>query len=383
MTARVSLRAAVAPLVWRLGAATMLIVLAFSMTGPVLAILLQQQGRSASLIGAFAMLPFLMVGLGIPLVPRLLARWGVLPVYRVGVVMELAGALGYALSDRLAVWTLASLVSGIGAAALWNATEALLAREAPPALRGRVMGLYQTSLGAALAIGPFVPGLLQQDARHVLWAAAAVVAVCVLLVTPGHLGRETPQDVGRSGTWRALRQVPWLVALAFAGGVFEAGQNAIGAAHASATGLHLQAAATVAGAIGVGSFLCQYPAGWLADRFALARVFTVAAGLLLVAGVGVAWADRAPALLWLCGWIWGGVGGALYTLTMVQVAHHFHGEGTAGGAAAMITGYTWGGTLGPLASGTAVEAAGVQGLAAWLGAVALAAFIAARRFARG
>lgn len=371
------------PLVWRLGAATTLIVLAFSMSGPVLAVLLQQQGRPAVVIGAFAMLPFLMVGVGIPLVPRLLARWGVLPVYRVGAALELAGCLGYVLSDDLRVWSLASIVSGIGAAALWNATEALLAREAPPAMRGRVMGLYQTSLGGALALGPFVPGLLRLEARPVLWLAAALVAACLLLVLPGRLGTDAREDVGRSGTWKALRLLPWLAVLAFTGGVFEAGLSAIGAAHASSTGLTLAVAATVAGAIGAGSFLCQYPAGALADRFPLRRVFTGAALLLLAASVGVAQAERAPWLLWACGAVWGGVGGALYTLTMVQVAHRFQGQGTAGGAAAMITGYTWGGTLGPLASGAAVQAAGLGGLATWLSAVALLALVAARRTPAG
>jgi hypothetical protein len=61
---------------------------------------------------------------------------------------------------------------------------------------------------------------------------------------------------------------------------------------------------------------------------------------------------------------------------MVQVAHAFAGRATAGGAAAMITGYTWGGTLGPVASGSALQASGAIGLAlmlALLGGLALAA----------
>src|SRR5207244_5363955 len=56
-------------LVWRLGAATTLIVTAFAMTGPVLAVLLQQRGHGTTFIGAFSMLPFLMVGLLMPSMP--------------------------------------------------------------------------------------------------------------------------------------------------------------------------------------------------------------------------------------------------------------------------------------------------------------------------
>ena len=45
----------------------------------------------------------------------------------------------------------------------------------------------------------------------------------------------------------------------------------------------------------------------------------------------------------------------------------------------MITGYTWGGTLGPVASGSALQGGGDIGLAAVLGVLALAALLAARR----
>lgn len=366
--------------VWRLAFATSLIVLAFAMAAPVLAISLQQAGHGTTTVGAFAMIPFLMVAALIPIVPRVLARWGIVRAYRWGCVLQLAAILGYAVGDGLAVWSAAAVSGGIGAAALWNATEALLAREAPPERRGRVMGLYQTGLGAALALGPFVPALLGWGARPVLWAGVVLVAICcaIALAVPRHATTEPPRHLA-AGTWHALHAAPLLAAIALIGGVFEAGLSSVGAAYASATGLGLGAAATVAGAIGVGSFACQYPAGYAADHFRPKAVFSAAALLLFAASVSVTFAGTLPWLLWVAGVVWGGVGGALYTLTMVQVAHQFEGRATAGGAAAMITGYTAGGTVGPLASGTALDIAGVGGLAATLSLLALAALWAARR----
>ncbi|MDB5957600.1 MFS transporter [Ramlibacter sp.] len=366
-------------LVWRLGAATTLIVTASAMTGPVLAVLLQQAGRGTAFIGAFSMLPFLMVGLLIPLMPRVLARLGTVRCYRAGALLQFTGVLGYALTQRPVLWALCSIVIGCGAAALWNTTEALMAEEAPPEMRGRVMGAYQTALGAALAVGPFLPGLLQLDARPVLWLAVAMVAGCVLLAVTARPHVSKPRDPQAGGTWQALRLVPWLAVLAFCGGVFEAGLGAVSAAHASASGLSLRSAASVAGAIGVGSFLLQYPAGLAADRYPLTRVFTCASLALLVASIAMAFATQAPWLPWACGLVWGGVGGALYTLSMVQVAHTFAGRAAGGGTAAMITGYTWGGSLGPVASGSALQAGGAPGLALLLSLLALAALAAARR----
>jgi MFS family permease len=365
--------------VWRLGAATTLIMLAYAMAAPVLAISLQQAGYSTAAVGAFAMIPFLLIALLIPVVPRVLARWGIVRAYRSGCFLQLAGVIGYAAGHGIVLWSAASVASGIGAAALWNATEALLAREAPPERRGRVMGLYQTSLGAALALGPFVPALLGWGARPVLWAAAVLVAACCMmaLAIPRHATTEPPPHL-QSGTWHALRMTPALTGIAFTGGVFEAGLGSVSAAYASATGLDLKTAASVAGAIGVGSFLCQYPAGAAADRFKPSSVFSAAALLLLTASLAFALAGRAPWLLWGVGLVWGGVGGALYTLAMVRVAHEFAGRATAAGAAAIITGYTLGGTLGPLASGSALEWGGVGGMAAVLCTLALATLWAAR-----
>ena len=366
-------------LVWRLGAATTLIVTAFAMAGPVLAVLLQRAGHGTAFVGAFAMLQFLMVGLLIPVMPRVLKRWGAVRTYRAGACLQLAGVLGYALADNVVVWAPSSIVAGCGAAALWNTTEALLAEEAPPDMRGRVMGLYQTALGAALAVGPFLPGVFQLEAHTALWVAVAMVAGCLLLAITArpHVSRSETREL--TGTWEALRSVPWLAWLAFCGGVFEAGLGAVETAHASASGLSLRVAASVAGAIGVGSFLLQYPAGWAADRFSLRSVFTGAAAALIVASVAIGWSVQAPWLMWACGLVWGGVGGALYTLSMVQVAHAFAGRATAGGTAAMITGYTWGGTLGPLASGSVLQAGGAPGLALALSLLAVAALVAARR----
>lgn len=366
-------------LLWTLGAGTAALMLAFAMINPVLAVLLQRQGHGPAFIGAFAMLPFLLVGLLMPFMPRVLARIGPVAGYRAGAVLELAAMAAFAGSTELGVWIAASVVSGIGAAVQWNAAEALLTRHAPAAVRGRVMGLYQTGLGASLALGPFLPALLGLSASGALWLATAFTALCLALALVARAPADAEGPHGAGDRAHGPRLLAWLAVLAFAGGVFEAGLSSIGAAHAASLGMALGQAASVAGAIGIGSFLVQYPAGWAGDHVAPRRLFTGAAVVLLGASALFSLAGQAPWLLWACGFAWGAVGGALYTLSMVQVAHAFAGQGTAAATAAIITGYTWGGTLGPLASGVALESAGVRGMATWLALLALAAWAAARR----
>jgi MFS family permease len=371
---------------WRLGASTTLVVLGFAVVNPVLAVELQRAGHSAAAIGAFAMLPFFTVALALPALPRLFARVGVTRAHRFGLVLQTLAMLGYALFDGYGAWCAAQLLGGIGAAAVWNGSEAMIAFNAPPYLRGRITGLYQSALGAALALGPFVPGLLALAdpalGGHVLLHAAPGLYVVALALVAGAVLDALPVSTpeAREDTLLdALRAQPALAALAFAGGVFEAGLSSIAAAHGAERGLALAAATSIAGALGVGSFLLQYPAGWLADRLPISRVVGGAGVLLLIGTVAFASSGSWTELLWVSAFLWGAVGGALYTLAMVRVSHDFAASSAIAGAAAMISGYTVGAALGPIAAGLALEQSGVAGLAGWLALLATSVLLAARR----
>ncbi len=378
---------------WWLAAATTLVVTSFSMFGPVLAVLLQQSGMGVAKVGAFAMIPFACVALLIPVMPRIFARFGIGRVYLLGMVLESVCTLGYIAffdsPNAFAWWCASAVAGGIGAAAVWNATEALLAEHAPQDKRGQVMGLYQTALGAALAAGPFVPALLGWQPKTTLIAAAIVqfaalgIALRLKLTQAAHTAAPDAGHKQIGSTWQAVQLVPALVLIAFAGGVFEAGLSSISAANGASLGLTLAQASSIVGALGVGSFVFQYPAGLAADRFAPQRVFGVAGALLLVASLAFAASAQLTWLLYATAVIWGGIGGALYTLTMIRVAHHFDARmgysAVASGTAAMITGYTLGGAVGPLVSGAALQWLGAWGLSAWLALLSITVLLASRK----
>lgn len=372
--------------VFRIALATVLLVASYAMYAPVIAVILQQRGYSTLVIGGFAMIGFACIGALMPVLPTLCAKYGEINVYRAGALAWLLAGIGYAVLDTLAFWCAVAVLGGLGSAAVWNATESLIARYSPPELRGRIAGLYQTALGAALAIGPFVPWLIGLDARQTLLAACVVQLVAFGLVI--QLERLPLQatsamhltDGPAWSTWRALRHVPGLAFIAFVGGIFEGGLSSISAAHGAALGFDLSAAASVVGVLGVGSFLLQYPAGLLADRVMPSKLFAWAGACLLVSSVAIGWSDVRPWILWFCAFVWGGVGGALYTLTMIQVAHRFMGQHTAAGTAAMITGYTLGGVIGPVASGAALQSAQAPGLAVWLSSMSVLVIVLAVRW---
>lgn len=365
----------------RVAAATTLAVLGLALLYPVLAVRLHDLGAGTAVIGAFSMLPFAMVALAAPAMPRLFARVGVGPAYRAGLAVQLATALGYLATDHFGIWCALAVVSGIGAAAEWTATEALIAHHAPPARRGHVTGLYQTVLGAALALGPLLPVMLGLDANRATIIAAGLMAVALVIAAWPAVGRlQAAQAAARHATalW-AARQQPTLVWAALVGGVFEAGLPSISAAWGAHQGLDLGAATSIAGVLGVGSFLLQYPTGRWADRVPVQRLLG-GAGVLLAAGsAALALSPWHAGWLWVAAALWGAMGGALYTLTMIRVAHSFVASSAVAGTAAVIGGYTVGAALGPLLTGLLLQAGGAGGASAGLSALALSVVVASRR----
>ena len=358
---------------WRVMMGTALVVLSFSLLNPVLAVRLQTAGVSSTAIGSFAMLSFVSVALLIPVVPHLFAKVGVGRAYRLGLGLELIACLGYLLTDSYALWCALGLMSGVGAAAAWNATEALIAHNVPATHRGRLTGFYQAILGAGMALGPFLPGLLglgplQANAVAATGLALGLSLTLVPAVSQLKAMHEDREPMGLIAAWRFR---PGLVWAAVVGGVFEVGLGTITTAYGSEIGLNLAAATSIAGALGMGSFALQYPLGWLADHVASRRLFALGAGVLALSGVAFAFATQWPALIWVCATLWGAMGGALYTLSMIRVAHDFADSSALAGTSAMIAGYTVGGSLGPLISGWAFDHVGVAGQGAWLALLAV------------
>jgi len=160
------------------------------------------------------------------------------------------------------------------------------------------------------------------------------------------------------------------------GGAFEVGLSGIGSYWGVTLGLSTNAAAMFSAALGLGSFAAQYPAGWLSDHMKLAHVVRGGLGLLIVVSFAapVLATDAIGALTVAV--IWGGVGGMLYTLAMIQIGHGFSGAALMRATSAIVFGYTVGGTLGPVLIGAALEIAPRDGLPLTLAALASITLVA-------
>lgn len=279
------------------------------------------------------------------------------------------------------LWAGLYMVAGAAATLRWIVAEATVATLAPPAWRGRLVGLYATLVGSTFVIGPTLLAALGTEgaaAHQARWVAVGLLAAGVLLTlgvpsVPKTDAAETT-SAGVSGLLKALRSSPGVAVAGFIGGFFEAGLSGLLPLYGLSQGLSPTQSTLLVSASGLGSALMMLPAGLAADRWPVRRVWLFCArvnllGCLLLPAL-VLWPVLQPAS-WAIAFLWGGAGGALYTLAMVDTGHRFQGDALVSATGLLVLAYTLGGLCAPAFGGMALQWGGTLGLPMLLLVVAL------------
>jgi len=359
----------------RIGASGVVTVVGFAALIPFAAIRLESLGHSAAAIGAFSALPWLAILLVAPFVPRLARSFGGDRLYVWGALAGAPLPLVFALTADYALWCVANFSIGLIAALRWIVSETWVADLAPPERRGRMVGLYETFLGASFASGPILLVLLDPAtdrpayAGSILWILGWLIVIG-LAPAPVASGDGRTRDHGFAAVVRAI---PAVLVAAAAGGMFEVGLAGIGSYWGLTLGFGASVAAMLAAALGIGSFVAQYPAGWLADHANPARIARWAFVALIAASLLALAATPSTAVTLGVAVVWGGVGGGLYTLSMIGVSQRFSGASLMRATSAVVFAYTLGGTVGPSLIGLALDAMPRDGLPLTLAGLAAAA----------
>ena len=161
----------------------------------------------------------------------------------------------------------------------------------------------------------------------------------------------------------------------FVGGFFESGITSILPLYGLALGLGAAGAALLVSASGLGSALMMLPVGMLADRWshkAAGRrsLMVILAFVTLAATCVIPFVAHVPVLAWPIVFLWGGAGGSLYTLAMIDIGSREEGITLVNSTAVLVLSYTLGGVLAPALGAAALQWAPTLGFPALLLAVA-------------
>jgi MFS family permease len=343
------------------------------------------QGRPALQVGLLATALWGGILVASSLAHAAVQRLGHARVFVAATALATAAMVSMALHTAFAGWLAGAFVLGLCGGWVWVSGEAWLAEAAPPAQRGLLVGLFETAVGLGLMAGPaLVPlsralGLPTEAVCVGLMALALAVSAVLLRVEPPTASPTaspmaetapiagTPSPVAAPA---ARTLVQGLLAVALLSGLMEGGVSALMPSIAMRLGETLDAAAWLGAAIGAGSALMQPPAGHLADRFGVRRITVLAWAVVLAANAVLLLAAVGSAavvpVMWAVGFTLGGVGGAVYTLLIVELGHRLAGAALVRAIGGLVTAYAAGTAAGPTLGGALFDAGGLPALAAAL-----------------
>ena len=360
----------------------------YFMLAPWLLLRLKDADLPTWLAGLFAATAWAGIFLVTPFASAVTRRLGRRPTLWLSGLLPVLAGLVFGLADQLWLWFGMQLLAGMASGLRWVLSESVVAECAPPHQRGRWIGIFETMVGSTFVAGPMLLAWIGPTRPEALWAALALMTLGLLwsLAIPPLPSEPDGQqaEVGLRGVWRALREHPVIMLAGFVGGFFESGLTAILPLYGLALGLGAAAAALLVSASGLGSSLLMLPAGLLADRLGrgepgsfwggarqtrlqLMRIF---AAITLLGSWLLPWVADQPGLAWPLAFVWGGAGGCLYTLSMIDIGSRERGITLVNSTSVLVMAYTLGGVLAPALGAAALQWSPRLGFPALLIAVA-------------
>ncbi len=350
--------------------------IAIGLGTPLLSIILENRGHSATMIGANAAVGGVAAIVAAPFAIPLAARLGVVGAMLLMFVVGSASFVGFYVFEAFWMWFPLRAALHIAMTTIFILSEFWISSSAPPARRGLVLGIYATCLSLGFAIGPFI---FAQVGSHgflpfgIACGFVAVAAIPVLLAagqSPSvrHEGDGAP----RSGFFRYIFMVPAATAAVLVFGAVETGGFTLFPVYGARIGYSEAEAALLLSMIGLGNVLLQIPIGMLSDRMRDRR--------LLLLGCAVIGAAGSVAIPFIHGnwwataslfFVWGGVVAGLYTVGLAHLGSQLSGRDLASANAAFVLCYGIGTLAGPQFIGGGMDLFGSHGFA-WT----LAAFFA-------
>jgi MFS family permease len=331
---------------------------------PLLSVILESRGHSATMIGLNTAVAGIASIAGAPLATPLASRFGVAWTM---LAMIAAGALafvGFHFAPDFWMWFPLRVVLHVSLTVLFILSEFWISTSAPPHRRGLVLGIYATVLSLGFAAGPWLFAHLGSTGFLPFGVAVGLVSIAAIPVIAAR--NESPvlraEGEETSHFLRYIWMVPTATAAVLVFGAVETGGFALFPVYGSRIGYSEPDAALLLTMIGLGNVLLQIPLGMISDRVKDRRYL-----LLVCAAIGLVGTLVMPHLSsdWhmLAGllFIWGGVVAALYTIGLAHLGSQLSGHELASANAAFVLCYGVGMVIGPQAIGIGMDLFGPSG----------------------
>jgi len=335
----------------------------YGYSGPLLSIVLEDQGVAGWLIGLNGSVQMLGVIVALPFLPRLIRALGPARVMAIGASVALASILLMGAFANVAAWFPLRLMLGAAQSLMWTTGETWINHASDDRSRGRTVSFFISAIATGFAIGPFV----QAEIGSQGWTPFLIGAVMMgALTLPLFAAMADRISAGGTPSIRLSQYVPVAPVPMFSNLFFAMIASALMTLLA-VYGLRLHmdegSAARMIGWMGWGGVLVPLVIGYLADRVnrTLLLAFFIAFGALAAAGMPLL-ADMGVVTAAIYLMIFGGLRAGHYGLSVMLLGEKFRGAELP--TATAIFGFMFGigSFMGPAISGVAIDMWNPHGL---------------------
>ena len=338
--------------------------IAIGVAMPLLSVILESRGHSASMIGLNTAVAGLASIAAAPFATPLAARFGVVWTMLAMIVVGAFSVLGFFFAPSFWMWFPLRATLHVALTVLFILSEFWISMAAPPRRRGFVLGVYATVLSLGFAFGPWLYAQMGSSGflPFGVTFALVILAAIPVLAAAGESPRIQRADSQSTGFIRYIWLVPTATAAVMVYGAVETGGFALFPVYGNRIGYSESDAALLLSMIGLGNVLLQIPLGYLSDRIGDRRILLAACavvgllGMLALPWFATDWNIAAAVLF-----VWGGVVAALYTIGLAHLGSRLTGRDLASANAAFVLCYGLGMLVGPQVIGIFMDLFGTDG----------------------
>jgi MFS family permease len=337
--------------------------LVYGITFPLLALVLDAQGVSKTLIGLSTIAQAAAVMIIAPWAPGLLQRFAPSRIMQSATVILAVLFILAGLYPNVWFWFPLRLVIGAMTALLWISSEALINELAEERWRGRIIGLYSSVGAAGFAMGPLLLILAGSEGMLPFYATSSLVLLAGIPLFIVYHQRMGHAEEKPGGLWQVFMLAPTVM---LANVVYAAAAESLLTffpLFGMSLGLSENFTLYLMTMVGLGTMILVMPISWLADRLdrmgmLLASIVLTMAGLL-----AMPWLVTVPVAAEIYAFVFGGVEGMIYALGVILIGERFKGAMLAT-ATTMFTACWGAGTvIGPLMVGIGMDLYGPDKMA--------------------
>ena len=341
-----------------------------SLFTPLLSLILESRGASATLIGALAMAGPVGVMLGSFVIPRFMRQIEGRKLLLAGVVIEIVLIVALMSTDSVFAWFVIRFLGGLTGVVLFVVTETWMIEITPEPHRGRVMGLYNTTLALSFALGPLMLSMTGIEGETPFVAGIILMALAGLPLLFAGTYRPSSAEEPGFGIVSFIRVAPLLALACFVVAFKDLAGVSLLPVYGLRVGLDESSAVLMLFFASIGGALLQLPIGWAADYFDARKVLVVCAFVGVFGALIWPFVVGIPVLLWMTLFLWWGFFAGAYTVAMILAGQWFKGVELATAMAAFGVYWGMGAFAGPLIGGVSMDLWNPHGLALTLVIVA-------------